>query len=274
VIVVGGPQYRIGSHRYFVLLARKLCAKGYPVLRFDYRGMGDSDGEPVGFEGCGPDIRAAVDCLAHEQPQLRGVVLWGLCDGASAAMMYAATDDRVCGIIALNPWARSDDSLARTHLRHYYIRRLFEREFWLTTMRDRARIAAALRGLVNALGRVVGSKEPPSSSSGAPIGPAVTDFRERMRLGIETFRRPVLFLISGSDITGAEFRDLMDSQRRWSQAVRRCPCTMEVIPNADHTLSGAAHQEVADAATIRWLAQFDPGVVTAMNGANLTPNRA
>ena len=44
VIVVGGPQYRVGSHRQFVLMARDLAREGYPVLRFDYRGMGDSDG--------------------------------------------------------------------------------------------------------------------------------------------------------------------------------------------------------------------------------------
>ena len=45
LIVVGGPQYRVGSHRQFVLLARFLAGRSIPVLRFDYRGMGDSEGE-------------------------------------------------------------------------------------------------------------------------------------------------------------------------------------------------------------------------------------
>jgi uncharacterized protein len=40
VIVVGGPQYRVGSHRQFVLMSRAFAAEGYPVLRFDYRGNG------------------------------------------------------------------------------------------------------------------------------------------------------------------------------------------------------------------------------------------
>ena len=35
LVVVGGPQYRVGSHRQFVLLARALAAAGIPVLRFD-----------------------------------------------------------------------------------------------------------------------------------------------------------------------------------------------------------------------------------------------
>ncbi len=43
-IIVGGPQYRAGSHRQFILLARRLAHAGIPALRFDYRGMGDSPG--------------------------------------------------------------------------------------------------------------------------------------------------------------------------------------------------------------------------------------
>jgi alpha-beta hydrolase superfamily lysophospholipase len=53
VVVVGGPQYRVGSHRQFVLLARDLAAAGIPTLRFDTRGMGDSGGDFPGFSCCG-----------------------------------------------------------------------------------------------------------------------------------------------------------------------------------------------------------------------------
>ena len=54
VIVVGGAQYRVGSHRQFVGLARHLAAHGHPVLRFDFPGMGDSPGDWVGFESTAP----------------------------------------------------------------------------------------------------------------------------------------------------------------------------------------------------------------------------
>jgi len=66
VIVVGGPQTRIGSHRQFLLLANALAAAGHPCLRFDYRGMGDSEGEPRDFEAVDADIRAAVDAFRGE----------------------------------------------------------------------------------------------------------------------------------------------------------------------------------------------------------------
>src|SRR5262245_16772174 len=88
VVVVGGPQYRVGSHRQFVLMARRLAEAGYPVLRFDYRGMGDSESAPRSFESVDDDIRAAVDALFSEVQGLRGIVIFGLCDAASAALMY------------------------------------------------------------------------------------------------------------------------------------------------------------------------------------------
>ena len=56
VVIVGGPQYRAGSHRQFVLLSRSLAAAGYAVLRFDYRGMGDSEGQQRNFEAVSADI--------------------------------------------------------------------------------------------------------------------------------------------------------------------------------------------------------------------------
>src|SRR3546814_7425846 len=56
LIVVGGPQYRAGSHRQFLLIARRLAEQGYPVLRFDHRGIGDSDGPYLGFEALDADI--------------------------------------------------------------------------------------------------------------------------------------------------------------------------------------------------------------------------
>lgn len=71
VIVVGGPQYRVGSHRQFVLLARALAAGGYAVLRFDYQGMGDSQGPAGDFLTASPGICAAMDNLQSHLPQVK-----------------------------------------------------------------------------------------------------------------------------------------------------------------------------------------------------------
>ena len=86
VIVVGGPQYRGGSHRQFVLLARALARAGFPALRFDHRGAGDATGAMRAFTDIDDDIGAAIDELCRACA-LDRVVLFGLCDAASAALV-------------------------------------------------------------------------------------------------------------------------------------------------------------------------------------------
>ena len=79
IIVAGGPQYRVGAHRQFVMLARQIAAAGLPVIRFDHRGTGDSDGDYRGFTDMDADIRSAIDHLFSTFPSLSKVVLLGEC---------------------------------------------------------------------------------------------------------------------------------------------------------------------------------------------------
>jgi exosortase A-associated hydrolase 1 len=108
LIVVGGPQYWVGSQRQFTLLSRHLAEHGLPTLRFDYRGMGDSDGGGRTFECVGADIHCAIDRFFASVPGLKDVVLWGLCDAASAALFYAHQDVLVSGLVLLNPCVRTE----------------------------------------------------------------------------------------------------------------------------------------------------------------------
>jgi uncharacterized protein len=133
LIVTGGPQYRAGSHRQFTLLARRLAAEGYDSLRFDVRGMGDSTGEPRSFTELDDDIDAALRTLVGRSGPR--VVLLGLCDAASAALLYLArrpipAGTIVEGLVLINPWVRSAGSLAQAQLKHYYGARLAQGDFW------------------------------------------------------------------------------------------------------------------------------------------------
>jgi uncharacterized protein len=242
VIVVGGPQYRVGSHRQFTLLARYLAERGYAVLRFDCRGMGDSGGEFPGFEGISADIAAAVDLLFRQTTGVEQVALWGLCDAASAALMYASGDRRVAGMALLNPWVRSDATLAKTYLRHYYLARLMSREFWSKLF------AGELRA-----GRVVGDLAGNiRAGTGPSAQPQRQDFVSRMRHGLENFGRPVLIVLSGNDITAAEFAGVAESTD-WRHLLQRPGITRHGIAEANHTFSTAAWRDEVAGLTAGWL---------------------
>jgi len=243
VIVVGGPQYRAGSHRQFVLLARALAREGFPVLRFDVRGMGDSQGSPRDFENIGADIDAAIGTLLRQVPSLARVALWGLCDGASAALLHAdaARDPRVCGLVLLNPWVRSPESLARVHLRHYYWRRLAQPEFWSKLVRGGVGQAAWRDLLANLRAR-----------RAAPRAAQLT-YQQRMARGWTAFEGDILLVLSGNDFTAKEFLDATRDEAAWAPALRHPRLRRHELPGADHTFTAPAWRQRVDEITLAWL---------------------
>ncbi|MBK5936509.1 MULTISPECIES: hydrolase 1, exosortase A system-associated [Halorhodospira] len=251
LMVVGGPQYRVGSHRQFVLLARGLAAQGVPVFRFDYRGMGDAEGESPGFEAVEADIRIAVDRFQHQVPQLEEVVLWGLCDAASAGLLYAWQDPRVVGLVLLNPWVRTEAGLARAYLRHYYLRRLASPGFWKDLGQRRVKPLRAFSGLLRTLvaGSRTGRHEPAEGLDAAKLPLPV-----RMADGWRRFRGPVLLILSGNDLTAAEFRDVVATTRAWRGLLRQDRVEVRELREANHTFSRGVWRDQVARWTGDWVA--------------------
>lgn len=249
MVIVGGPQYRVGSHRQFVLMARQLAAAGYPVLRFDYRGMGDSEGEVRPFDAVDDDIRAALDAWCAEDPALPGVVLWGLCDGASAAMIYCSQDARVVGLVAVNPWVRTDAAEARSYVKHYYLQRLLQESFWtkVLTLRFDLRASLADLGRKLALYRRVGLGE--SEHQGAT-------FIGRMGRSFGLFQRPVLIQLSGDDLTAQQFVELFTIDPHWRSLVGQTCVRVSHLADSDHTFAGKGQVTRATADVLEWLREM------------------
>ena len=249
VIVVGGPQTRVGSHRQFVLLARALAAAGYPALRFDVRGMGDSGGAQRDFEAIALDIGAAIDALRQACPGVAKIVLWGLCDAASASLLYweARRDPRVYGMCLLNPWVRSEASLAKTQVKHYYGQRLLQAEFWRKLLSGRLNI---VKSIAEFAGKLAGA------SSGTGASPRLT-FQDRMAAGWRAFPGPILLILSGDDYTAKEFLEYASSNADWHGLLDRPGLSRLDMPAADHTFSSQEWRKTVENACLDWLEKHD-----------------
>ena len=248
VVVVGGPQYRVGSHRQFLLLSRQLAAAGHPVLRFDYRGMGDSDGEGRSFEQIDADIAAGIDGLARQCAALRKVVLFGLCDGAAAALLYCARqkDPRVAGLCLLNPWARSEATLAQTHIKHYYLDRLRQRDFWWKLVSGKLGLASSAREFLlkfrQAKGETMG--DPSQSALG---------FRALMAQALVRFPGLIQIILSGNDYTAKEFLQWAQVEPGLRQLSDQQNIQMLEIADADHTFSTSEWRRKVEQAVLAWM---------------------
>lgn len=108
LVVAGQPYSRLGAQRQFAMLARALARRGIAVMRFDHRGVGDS-------EGCDyndSDVRTAVQEFCEQVPSVREVVLLAPGSGApgeniiATASACARLDRRVRALLLLDPRRR------------------------------------------------------------------------------------------------------------------------------------------------------------------------
>jgi exosortase A-associated hydrolase 2 len=98
-------EEKLWAHRVFVSFARDLASIGFDVLRFDFRGEGDSDRafEHADFETRIGDTCLAVDTVRELNPAATEVTLLGLRLGASVAAAAAARRSDVARLILWDP---------------------------------------------------------------------------------------------------------------------------------------------------------------------------
>lgn len=241
LIVSGGNEIRIGAHRGMALLADRLASGGFPVFRFDRRGIGDSGGTNGGFETSGPDIAAAAACFRNAA-QVDRILGFGNCDAASALMLFHR-DAGIDGLVLANPWAvmPRDDLPPPAAIRARYAARLRDPKAWVRLLRGGVDLGKLVRGLARI-------------SRARADGPEGNILAARLAAALSTSTVPTTLLLATRDNSAIAFADILGCPA-FAAVRERLRC--ERLDSASHSFAGPDDGEWLHARLIAALASLD-----------------
>ena len=203
LLVSGGNELRSGAFSGQAALAASIAAAGFPVFRYDRRGIGDSEGENRGFENSEKDIRSALEAFRAIAPTMEKVIGLGNCDAASALMLAGGAG---CdGLVLSNPWtieetgggATGDGSTEGGEASTPPPGAIRAR--YLAKLKNPREVLRLLSGGVN-LRKLASGLRKSMAGPAAPSGLA-----ESMQAGIADYDGSVRFLLAGADRTAQIF---------------------------------------------------------------------
>lgn len=205
LIVSGGSEVRSGAFSGQALLAARIAEGGFPVFRFDRRGIGDSDGENRGFLASQTDIAAALSAFRALAPKLERVIGFGNCDAASALMLGSGIG---CdGLVLSNPWVIEGDAADNppppAAIRSRYAEKLRNPKELARLFTGGVDLRKLARGLFSAM----------------KPKPAPTSLAQEMAAGLEQFDGSVSILLAAKDRTAQVFEGAWDSS---DSRIARC----------------------------------------------------
>ena len=270
LLLCSGVKTRVAPHRLYRKLAATFVARGIPVLRVDFAGLGDSEGEwpdpsldaiyGLTERGhCVDEVRSAFDWLeAH--CGIRRFIAGGLCGAAVTALHVAPKDARLAGLYAIGLPATylgsgAKPALTSQELRLYrmrYLRKLVEPSSWLRFLSMKSDYRLMLRMAGEALGS---KKAAPSAANGA-AGAAPRDLNPHIPLGLFSMLaagRPALVMFGEDDPLRYGFEERF-MQAHWSTLEQhKAFFSYAVIAGANHILGEPGAVSEANRVTGLWL---------------------
>lgn len=259
VMLNAGAAYRIGPGRIHVAMARQLAALGYPCLRLDINGIGDSvtaDPEKENDSYAATAFRdVGLVCeYLHAQQPARSIVLLGLCSGAYVAFQSAAQlpHSAILESILINPlvffWREgmtiNDTNTDQLVAWREYWNAIFKWSQWKMLLTGRTRT-----GFAGSLKRFAGHVKPRFLSSGrhAPLKeksvpqsgcahPARKDLSGDLSRVAAAERTLAMFV---SDNDPGYFLLMYQARRKATQLMKQGRLQCRFIHQADHTFSTA-----------------------------------
>jgi uncharacterized protein len=271
ILLSPGIKSRVAPHRLYVKLARRLAAMGFRVLRFDFSGLGDSEGlvnEATAAEFYGTvqlgryvsDTRAAMDWMEKEYGASR-FILAGLCGGAITGLLAGANDGRVDSLIGLGlPVILDSDRVDPAKYltageldqwREGYVSKLFDLRSWLRLLTFRSNFRVILKVLLNSL-------RPPARrpvAEGNAVPPLPANLNPLLPIAFETLvsKRAVLLIFSEGDRLYSIYQERFAQPRQASLQQHKGNFEIHVVDGANHIFSFPQWEEGMAGHVVSWL---------------------
>lgn len=284
ILLSPGVKMRVGPERLYRRMAEQFVAAGMTVLRFDFYGLGDSEGrlteellrDVYNHIEVGRFVNDTLDAMDWLQQQTgEGTfILSGLCGGAITGLLAGAQDQRVVGLLALGitPLLASrsaDPALYMTrgqldNIGQTYLQKVLKPGAWLRLLTFRSDYHLLWRSVVRS------RKTPPAAApletdNASPLFPPA--FFEMLRT-----QRPMLLVFGGSDRLHFEFEEKFVARHRERLSAWPAAYELHVVDKANHVLSYDAWQWEMLSVSQRWLDRHflhgAPAAVLAAPGAD------
>jgi hypothetical protein len=250
----------------YVPMARRWAAAGFPVLRMDLSGLGDSR-LPVGrterhmysLDGV-QDVRAAMDYLTTTRG-LTDFILIGLCSGAYPVFHAGLEDCRVVAEVMINPqtfeWKDGDtldvDRALEYKSFRFYLKAALQKDTWARLLRGHVNLAGIVRGLGARLLKNTGTALRARVLSLGKNGPSenrvFAKFRQMAERGIQVY---VIF--------SQEDPGLDEFALQLGKDVHRLPAfpsfKMELLDGPDHTFTSLCSQQRMEEAITTYVTRW------------------
>jgi len=245
ILLHGWAGYRAGPHQMFVKLGRQAAEAGLCCLRFDFRGRGDSEGDPraASLSTMIADTCRAAEVLAEKCGPLP-LALVGDCSGSEVALGAAALIPAVQRLVLWSapPVAADRQQMHRAKragVLGKYLRKALRLQTWRRLWRGEVRLDMVRRTL-----RTGGLGEGELGQASDREIPWLQRFAD--------FPGRILFIYGGNDPTTPA---CLQHYRELSEYVKR-PFETHIVAGANHAFYSLAWEREVIDTTLRWLGEW------------------
>lgn len=263
-----GVKMRVAPHRLYNKMADEFVNQGYVVARFDFSGLGDSEGEieedlladfynTVQFGRYVNDTVDAMDWAERKYKKNR-FILAGLCGGAITGLLAGQVDERVEALLSLNiPVILDGSNQDKTkyltegqldRLKTNYLKRLFDLKSWLRLLTFKSDYKLLFKSLIRKNKKRDSEKQQDNAvdSNVNPLfEPAFMDWIDRSK--------KMLLIFSGSDRLTWEYNEKFATPNKDQLDAINGGFEVHVVDEANHIFSYKSWYEEMMKLSLQWL---------------------